>query len=177
MNTKVFLVLLILIYSVKAYSQKSWHGRLYFNLIDTSGHIITPEDVQKQNIRFYSRFNTLDYLLYDSDNKCFVYDSHNITVGRSFFVESGNKMLKVDFPATGDVSLFITTPISINDLKYDFYHLINPMIDERRNEEVKKAGNYRIIYLPADSAVIDITDITEDKGRLVKFNYTADMHP
>jgi hypothetical protein len=157
---KIILLVLALISVSNVYSQASWHGRIYFNLADTAGRVITLDDVRKQNVRFYSHGGEWDYFFYDSDTECFVYDSHFITAGRFFFAVSGNRMLRVDFPALADISLFITTPIVIDNLTYDFYNSIDRMIDERRNKEVKMTGNYPVKCLPADS--------TENKGSLIQ---------
>ena len=161
---KILLLVLPLICSINAHSQNSWSERLYFNIRDTSGHIITPDDVINQNVRFYSPSSRYDYIYYDGDIECFVYNHQTATVnnreGNIFYIISGNRIAEIRFCRLVLGRLLITTPIIIDNLTYDFVRLAS----------YTERGPGNFLRLPADDAVISIADNTAKSiGELVKF--------
>jgi hypothetical protein len=121
-HKKILFLVLFLTFTVNAYSQASWDGSLWFTLKDSSGQIITPNDIINGNVRFYYNRNMEQgFITYDSDNQCFIYRTHGPSTIRFLKVVSGDRGVEIFFPIPNGGSVtYITDPIEINDLTYEF---------------------------------------------------------
>jgi hypothetical protein len=126
---KIVVIVLILIgYSLNA--QASLSGIIYFNLIDTSGNIITPNDV--------------------INNEAFAYHSHDITTGRFFYVIYENKILKIIFPAFSPKALYIKTPIVIDNSVVSYYSYLDLLL--KNESKIYFDNRWYIFYIENDKS-------------------------
>jgi hypothetical protein len=148
------------------YSQASWHGRLYFNLTDPDGNIITPQDAENNRVTFciYSGFSQVSATIkYDSINKAFVYESSGISVYRSFHVIFENKILIICFPASASAALFIKNPIPVENAEI----WCESDVLWSKEESAFKIAGYNIIY----SNDIVYKKIFKTREEVIKHDY------
>jgi hypothetical protein len=164
------LILIITGYSLNA--QTSWDGMIYFNLIDTSGNIITPNDVINNKVKFYSPSYRAEFVIYDYNNESFAYHSHYITTNRVFYVIYENKVLRIYFPAFSLKALYIKTPVVIDNSAVSYYSYFDFLLNNE--SEIIFDDRWYIFYVENDKSEkekIKIEDYEQylNEGYLIKF--------
>ena len=149
------------------FSQASWRGQLYFNLITKNGEKISSTDFENMHIKIFTGNKERDGLSYDEVEKSFVYHSHNITEYRSFYVVFENDTIKIEFPALGNKCLYIKKPIELKTNVYSFFSnsIMNFMVEN--NSCHKTTNNNEIFYF--DAVMIEDFDAEKEFEKLKKY--------
>ena len=146
---KSYISLLYLFIVMPVFSQASWRGQLYFNLINEKGEKITTTDFENKKIKILILNKDRDGLTYDKIEKSFVYHSNNITEYRSFYMVIEKDTLKIEFPGLPNKSIFVKKPIELKTKVYSFFSntILNFMTEN--NSCYKTTNNEEIFYFSA----------------------------
>jgi hypothetical protein len=128
------------------YSQGSWGGKFYFNLIFKNGEKVSLTDFRKGNLYILSNVEN-SFVKYDTGFKCFIYNSPSLPyLGREFYIFSKSDTVRIEFPGLNEKCIYPKSPIKISCNSYNFQS--TQIIDFMTNNEsiIKKKDLDEIFY-------------------------------
>lgn len=142
---KKLLTIIGILSCFSVYSQGSWTGKFYFNLILKNGEKVGLTDFKKGNLYILSDAEN-SFVKYDTTFKCFIYNSPSLPyVGREFYIFSKRDTVRIEFPALNEKCLYSKSPIKINCNSYNFQS--NQIIDfMTHNESTIKRKDFDEIF-------------------------------